>query len=136
MNINNIESCYFSFQILSLEYELLNSQYLSLIITRLCILKTCIVFNTSAVVSLRKVLLNGTEVGLGLLQLLPVLEPYKGAFNNHVDIIFLFFDHPPTSVDIFYALNVDKNGNFWTTYPPPLVHVMAHVRLTSLKIYY
>ena len=47
-----------------------------------------------------------------------------GAFNNHVDIILLFFDHPPTSVDIFYVPNMDKNSNFWTTYPPPLVHVV------------
>ena len=37
-------------------------------------------FYTFAVVSLRKVLLNGTEVGLGLLQLLPVLKPYNGYF--------------------------------------------------------
>ena len=36
----------------------------------------------------------------------------KGAFNNHVDIISPFFDHPPTSVDIFYVLNVDKFGKF------------------------
>ena len=25
----------------------------------------------------------------------------KGSFNNHVDIILLFFDHPLTSMDIF-----------------------------------
>ena len=36
----------------------------------------------------------------------------KGSFKNHVDIILLFFDHPPTLVDIFYVLNVDKNGKF------------------------
>ena len=35
-----------------------------------------------------------------------------GSFKNHVDIILLFSDHPPTLVDIFYALNVDKNGKF------------------------
>ena len=35
-----------------------------------------------------------------------------GSFNNHVDIILLFFDHPPTSMDIFYVLNVDKFGKF------------------------
>ena len=55
-----------------------------------------------------------------------VLETYqrKGSFKNHVDIIFLIFDHPPTSVDTFYVLNVDKNSKFQTTYPPPLVHVV------------
>ena len=31
-----------------------------------------------------------------------------GAFNNHVDIILLFFDHQPISVDFFYVLNVEK----------------------------
>ena len=36
----------------------------------------------------------------------------KGLFRNHVDIILLFFYHPPTSVDIFYELTVDKNGDF------------------------
>ena len=36
----------------------------------------------------------------------------QGSFNNHVDIISPFFDHPPTSVDIFYVLNVDKFGKF------------------------
>ena len=36
----------------------------------------------------------------------------RGHKNNHVDIISPFFDHPPTSVDIFYVLNVDKFGKF------------------------
>ena len=36
-----------------------------------------------------------------------------GSFTNHVDIILPFFDHPPTSVDIFYVLNVDKNDQFY-----------------------
>ena len=30
-----------------------------------------------------------------------------------MDIILPFFDHPPTSVDIFYVLNVDKNDQFY-----------------------
>ena len=34
-----------------------------------------------------------------------------GAFNNYEEMILLSFDHPPTSVDILYVLNVDKNGN-------------------------
>ena len=36
----------------------------------------------------------------------------EGSFNNHVDIISLFFDHPPTSMDIFYVLNMDEIGKF------------------------
>ena len=39
-----------------------------------------------------------------------IKEVYKGSFNNHVDIISHIFNHLPTSVDIFYVLNVDKNG--------------------------
>ena len=35
---------------------------------------------------------------------------HKGSFNNHVDIILHFFDHPPTSVGNLYVLSVDKNG--------------------------
>ena len=42
----------------------------------------------------------------------PATQPSKGSFKNHVDIILLFFDHPPTSVDIFYVLNLDKNCKF------------------------
>jgi len=36
----------------------------------------------------------------------------KGSFTNHVGIILLLFDHPPTLVDISYVLNEDKNGKF------------------------
>ena len=36
----------------------------------------------------------------------------KGSFKNYVDIILLIFDHPPTSMDTFYVINVDKNGKF------------------------
>ena len=36
----------------------------------------------------------------------------KGAFNNHVDIILVFWNHPPTPPRHFYVLNVDKNGHF------------------------
>ena len=42
----------------------------------------------------------------------PEINYLKGSFKNHVDIILLFIDHPPTLVDIFYALIVDKNGKF------------------------
>ena len=41
-----------------------------------------------------------------------------------MDIILLLSDHPPTLVDIFYVLNLDKNGKFKTTYPPSVVHVV------------
>ena len=34
----------------------------------------------------------------------------KGAFNNHFDKIFLFFDNPPIFVEIFYVQRMDKNG--------------------------
>ena len=30
----------------------------------------------------------------------------------------------PTSTWTFFTLNVDVNGDFWTTYPPHLVHVV------------
>ena len=51
---------------------------------------------------------------LYLLQSYPlyILKYVMGSFKNHVDIILLFFDHPPTLVDSFYVLNVDKNGKF------------------------
>ena len=38
--------------------------------------------------------------------------PTYSSFKSHMDIILLFFDHPPTCVDIFYVLNVDKNSKF------------------------
>ena len=47
---------------------------------------------------------------------------HKGALNYHVDIILLFFDYPPTSIDFFCS----KRGQKWQildTYPPLLVHV-------------
>ena len=56
--------------------------------------------------------INGPHYFSPSLQVVKLNIDTKGAFNNHVDIILLFFDHPPTSVDSFYVLNVDKNGNF------------------------
>ena len=35
-----------------------------------------------------------------------------GGLQNHMDIIFSFFDHLPTSADIFYLLNVEIKANF------------------------
>ena len=32
-------------------------------------------------------------------------------------------------MDIFYVINMDKNGKFLTTYPPPLVHVVIECPL-------
>ena len=45
----------------------------------------------------------------------------KGAFNNHVNIILLFIDHPPVLMDISYELNADKNGKFKTNHYPHLL---------------
>ena len=56
---------------------------------------------------------------------------YQGSFKNHVEIVLLFFNHPPTSVDTFYVLNVDKNGKFQTTYPPLLVHMVIECPLIN-----
>ena len=39
-------------------------------------------------------------------------ESGRGSFINHVDMILLFFDHPPTLVDIIYVINVDKKCIF------------------------
>ena len=36
----------------------------------------------------------------------------SGSFTNYVDKILAFFDHLPTSVDIFYGMNVDKKWTF------------------------
>ena len=57
----------------------------------------------------------------------------KESFNNHVDIISRFFDHPPTSVDIFYVLNVDKFGKILTTYLTPIVHMVIEWPLSEFE---
>ena len=44
--------------------------------------------------------------------LLRLLHLHKGSFKNHLDIILPFFDRLPNLVDIFYVLNVEKNGKF------------------------
>ena len=54
----------------------------------------------------------------------PWIENCKGSFKNHMDRFLLFFDHPPTLMDIFDILNGGKNGKFQTTYPPSVVHVV------------
>ena len=38
---------------------------------------------------------------------------------------FVFFDHLPPSVYIFYGIKVYKKSIFLTTYPPPLVNVVC-----------
>ena len=45
-----------------------------------------------------------------------------GPFKNYVDKILTIFDNLPTSMWIFFTLNVDKKEHFLTTYPPHLVH--------------
>ena len=45
----------------------------------------------------------------------------KGAFTNYVDKIVAFSDHIPSSVDIFYGINVAKNKFFW-----PPTHLLWH----------
>ena len=49
----------------------------------------------------------------------------KWAFTNYVYKIWLFFDHLPPSVYIFYDLKVYKKSIFLTTYPPPQVNIVC-----------
>ena len=53
----------------------------------------------------------------------------KGSFENHVDIIFWFFNQPPSSVVIFYVLNMDIYGKFLTRYPPSVVYITVGLNL-------
>ena len=46
----------------------------------------------------------------------------------------LFFDHLPSSVGIFYLINVDKKSQHcWTTYLPLLVNVVCEGPLVSRR---
>ena len=56
--------------------------------------------------------INGPHYFSPSLQVVKLNIDTKGAFNNHVDIILVFLDHPPTPVDISYLVNVDKIGKF------------------------
>ena len=47
----------------------------------------------------------------------------RGSFNNYVDMIWLFFDHLPTSMWTFFTLNMDQNWHFLTTQSPHFVLV-------------
>ena len=38
--------------------------------------------------------------------------PLEGSFTNYVDMYLGFVDHLPTSVDIFYLINVHKKSAF------------------------
>ena len=60
----------------------------------------------------------------------PEISPYFGSFKNNVDIILLIFDHPPTSVDTFYVLNVDKMANF-----RPPTHPLLSTWLLNAPLY-
>ena len=53
----------------------------------------------------------------------------KGSFENHVDMIFWFFHQPPSSVVIFYVLNMDIYGKFLTRYPPSVVYITVGLNL-------
>ena len=48
----------------------------------------------------------------------------RGRSQTTLTRFWLFFDHLPPFVDIFYGINVDKCGHFWTTYRPRLVNVV------------
>ena len=49
----------------------------------------------------------------------------KGLFTNYVDKILAFFDHLPTSIDIFYLMNVHEKLTFLDYLPPPLVNIVC-----------
>ena len=55
----------------------------------------------------------------------------SGAFTNYVDKMS-FFDllPPPLTFSTFWTLT--KSGNFWTTYPSPLVHVVCERPLVEI----
>ena len=60
----------------------------------------------------------------------------KGSFKNYVDIIFWFFDHPTTSVVIFYVPKMEKNSKFLTRYPPSVVHMVFEWPLMLLRAFH
>ena len=49
---------------------------------------------------------------------------FRGRSQTTLTRFWLFFDHLPPCVDIFYGINVEKSGHFWTTYLPCLVNVV------------
>ena len=55
---------------------------------------------------------NARHISLGVVHKLRLQDP-------------AFFDHLPSSVYIFYGINVYKKLIFLTTYPPPLVNVVC-----------
>ena len=61
---------------------------------------------------------SNEEIQLGVVQKL------------HGNKILAFFDNQPPCVDIFYGMNVDKCGHFWTTYLPRHVNVVCERPLT------
>ena len=86
-------------------------------------------------------------LSLNVVPIIKKLKEYfsidKGSFKNHVDTIFLFSDHPPTLMDIFYVLNVDKMANFrpptnpllciWFLNGPHAVLGVSEAKRTRLK---
>ena len=49
--------------------------------------------------------------------------PSKGGFTIYVYNFSHIFDHPPTFVYNFYAINVYKFSRLLTTHPPSIVNV-------------
>ena len=56
----------------------------------------------------------------------------QGSFNNYVVMILAFLCQPTYCYVDSFTLHVDKNGHFWTTYPPHLVHVVIERPLTAV----
>ena len=49
-----------------------------------------------------------------------------GRSQTKLTVFFVFLVTPYSpSVDIFYLMNAEKSGHFWTTYPPLLVNVVC-----------
>ena len=56
----------------------------------------------------------------------------QGAFNNLRGHDFGFFCPPTYCYVDDFTLHVDKNGHFWTSCPPHLVHVVIERPLTAV----
>ena len=54
----------------------------------------------------------------------------RGAFTIYVYNSAHIFDHPPTFVYNFYAINVYKFSGYLTTHPPSIVNVNCERPLT------
>ena len=59
-----------------------------------------------------------------------------GAFTIDVYNFLHLFDHPPTFVYNFYAINIYKFSRFLTTHPPSIVNVICERPLIQLLEFY